>query len=218
MYDASATKISSDGDIQERIPDVLTDTLSCAYLKGSCSLQELEKEVMTTESCITEDIESIDMVCNLAISEESLTMIKRATEMDNDLEKLKTVIRQGWPEMKDQLTATLADYFTFRDELSIQNGLIFKEERLVIPYGVGLYMKARIHASHIGVQGCLRRARDSVYWPGMTKDLTEYISKCPTCNAYPQSRQKEPLIRHAIPERPWKRLAATFLSAMELIF
>ncbi|CAB3982830.1 Transposon Ty3-I Gag-Pol poly [Paramuricea clavata] len=110
------------------------------------------------------------MVCNLPISEESLTMIKQATEVDNDLEKLKT------------------------------------GERLVIPYGVRSHIKARIHASHIGVQGCLRSARDSVYWPGMTKQLTEYILRCPTCNAYPQGQQKEPLISHAIPERPWEKL------------
>ena len=87
--------------------------------------------------------------------------------------------------MKDQVPPSLTEYFNFRDELSIQNGLIFKGEQLVIPYGVRLHMKARIHASHIGVQGCPRRARDSVYWPGMTKQLTEYILRRPTCNACP---------------------------------
>ena len=102
------------------------------------------------------------MVSNLAISEESLTVIKQAMEVDNDLEKLKTIIREGWPETKGQVTPSLAEYFTFRDELSIQNGLIFKGERLVIPFGARSHLKARIHASHIGVQGCLRRARDSV--------------------------------------------------------
>ena len=69
-------------------------------------------------------------------------------------------------------------------------------------------MKARIHASHIGVQGCLRRARDSVYWPGMTKELTEYILRCPTCNAYPYNQPKEPLISHEIPERPWEKVGS----------
>ena len=61
---------------------------------------------------------------------------------------------------------------------------------------------------HIGVQGCLRRARDGVYWPGMTKELTEYILKSPTCNAYRQSQQKEPVITHAIPERPWEKVGS----------
>ena len=186
----------------------LADTLSRAYLEGSCSPQKSDEEVFSTGSSIAEDLESIDMVCNLAISEESLTMIKQATEVDNDLEKLKTVIRQGWPETKDHVPPGVAEYFNFRDELSIQNGLIFKGERLVIPHGVRSHMKARIHASHIGVQGCLRRARDSVYWPGMTKELTEYILRCPTCNAYPQDQQKEPLISHVIPERPWEKVGS----------
>ena len=66
-------------------------------------------------------------------------MIKQATELDNDLEKLKTVIRQGWPETKDQVAPSLSEYLNFYDELSIQNGLIFKGD-------VRLHMKARIQS------------------------------------------------------------------------
>ena len=115
-------------------------------MEGGCSPQKFDEELLSTGSSISEDLESIYMVCNLAISEESLTMIKQATELDNDLEKLKTVIRQGWPETKDQIAPSLAEYLNFYDELSIQNGLIFKGERLVIPYGVRLHMKARIQS------------------------------------------------------------------------
>ena len=124
----------------------LVDTLSRVYLEEGCSPQKFDEEVLSTGNSIGEDLESIYMVCNLAISEESLTMIKQAKEVDNDLEKLKTVIRQGWPETKDQVPPSLAEYFKFRDELSIQNGLILKGERLVIPYGVRLHMKARIQS------------------------------------------------------------------------
>ena len=65
---------------------------------------------------------------------------------------------------------------------------------------------ARLHASHIGIQGCLRRARETVYWPGMNKEITEYISKCEICCAYPQDQAKEPLISHEIPTRPWEKI------------
>jgi hypothetical protein len=57
-------------------------------------------------------------------------------------------------------------YFDVRDELTVQNGLIFKGERVVIPTSLRLDMIKRIHYSHIGVEGCLRRARESLYWPG----------------------------------------------------
>ena len=36
----------------------------------------------------------------------------------------------------------------------------------------------RLHESHIGIEGTLRRARDIVYWPGITAQLKDYLSKC----------------------------------------
>ena len=59
----------------------LADNLSRAYLEGGRSPQKFDEEVLSAGSSIGEDLESIDMVCNLAISEESLTMIKQAAEV-----------------------------------------------------------------------------------------------------------------------------------------
>ena len=66
---------------------------------------------------------------------------------------------------------------------------------------------SKLHASHLGVQGCLGRAREAFYWPGMNKDITEYISKCSTCNTYKPDQQKEPLICHELPSRPWQSIS-----------
>ena len=41
----------------------------------------------------------------------------------------------------------------------------------------------------------------------MTKELTDYIQQCETCNAYSSEQQRQPLIPHEIPERPWQRVA-----------
>ena len=34
-------------------------------------------------------------------------------------------------------------------------------------------MLEKIHSSHIGAEGCLRRAREVVFWPGMTAEINE---------------------------------------------
>ena len=60
--------------------------------------------------------------------------------------------------------------------------------------------------SHIGIQGCLRRAREVVYWPNMKRELEEFISKCETCNTFQHAQLKEPLICHDIPQRPWEKV------------
>lgn len=54
-------------------------------------------------------------------------------------------------------------YFPFRDELTLQNGIIFKGERIVISSSLNSDMMAKTHASHIGIQGCIRRAREIIY-------------------------------------------------------
>jgi len=57
---------------------------------------------------------------------------------------LKTIIRQGWPETKDKIPESLAPCFSFRDELTIHDGLIFKGERLVTPLKARPYMQATL--------------------------------------------------------------------------
>ena len=68
-------------------------------------------------------------------------------------------------------------------------------------------MLAKIHASHIGIQGCLPRAREVVYWPQMDKDVAAYVAKCDVCNSQPAEQGKEPLICHELPTRPWEKMA-----------
>ena len=65
---------------------------------------------------------------------------------------------------------------------------------------------AVVHASHVGIEGCIRRARDSLYWPRMTTELKEYISKCDVCMTYRNSQGKEPLVQHEFVARPWSKV------------
>ena len=43
------------------------------------------------------------------------------------------MIQHGWPENKSTLPLLASPYFDMRDELSAQDGLIFKGERVVVP-------------------------------------------------------------------------------------
>ena len=40
----------------------------------------------------------------------------------------------------------------------------------------------------------------------MSNDIYEKLSKCATCTTYKRQNQKEPVIPHDIPERPWQKL------------
>ena len=144
----------------------------------------------------------------LPISERQLREIQEATQCDPTLQALKKVILDGWPDLKDNLPSKLHLYFSFRDELAVQDGIIFKGLRCIIPATLRQKIREKLHSTHIGVQGCLRRARELVYWPAMNSDITDYLSKCEVCNTFQPQQQKEPLISHEIPHRPWEKIAS----------
>ena len=171
----------------------LADTLSRAYLP-SCKQDEAE-------------FETISMMKYLPISEARLQQIQRETNMDESLQVLKAVIQRGWPEHKSALPDIISPYFNMRDEMSIQDGLIFKGESLVVPQAARGELLKRIHNPHLGVNGSLNRARECLYWPGMTGDIKNHVSTCEACREYERSQTKETLISHETPSRPWQYVA-----------
>ena len=186
---------------------ILAETLSRAYKVP----QPGEPAAEATRGETEKDVESINMTQYIPMSEETQTRMQRATEQDEDLRDLKTVIHHGWPLRKEDVPVKVREYFPFRDELTMLNGFIFKGERLVVPTSLRKEMTEKLHSSHIGIQGCLRRARGTLYWPGMNRKVEDYIAKCSTCNSYQSEQAKEPMISHQIPTRPWEKVGMDLL-------
>ena len=76
--------------------------------------------------------------------------------------------------------------------LSVQDGIIFRGERAVIPAELRKVLKEKIHSSHLGIEGCLRRACEAIYWPNMNSDMNDYISKCSVCRSTIDCQQRKP--------------------------
>ena len=104
-------------------------------------------------------------------------------------------------------------YFHIRDELATEDGIVFKWPRAVIPANLRKNVREKLHVAHSGIPSCLRRARKVVYWPGMNKDLPDYIAKCDTFNSFKNSQQKEPLLGREVPRRPWGAIASDIFTA-----
>ena len=135
----------------------LAGTLSRAYRVRIDTTQVGAEDVLSIENIrgnTERELESINMIQYLPVSEATQTAIREARDADATLRQLKTIIRQGWPASKEEVSEYVRDYFSFREELLIQNGRVSKGERLVISASMRDNMLAKIHASHIGIQGC----------------------------------------------------------------
>ena len=78
---------------------------------------------------------------------------------------------------------------------------------MVIPAALRSTIINKLHSSHFGLQGSLRRAREAF----MNESFPELMSKCDVCNNYWTEQQKEPLVCHESPTRPWESIAADLL-------
>ena len=64
---------------------------------------------------------------------ESLQQLRMATQVNDELAILKHTNIQGWPKNIKQVPPELQPYWTFREELTIEDGLILKGTRIMIP-------------------------------------------------------------------------------------
>ena len=174
----------------------LADTLSRAYLHDINACE------------FSQQLEEVDHTVLLAMTEERLQQLTHASSHDPVLRVLQETICRGWPESKSDVPDSIHAYYDFRDELTVQDLLIFKGARLVIPAAMRREMMEVAHATHIGIEGCIRRARESMLWPCMSTELKEYISKCDICMAHLASPGKEPLQQHKFTAHPWSNVGA----------
>ena len=172
----------------------IADTLSRAYMQGNDMREDVEKEV-----------ETIHMADYLPISDSRLRDIQQNTETDDTLQTLKAAILHGWPEKSCLPTANRA-YYGIRDELTVQDGIVFRGSRCVIPSPQRSEILEKLHEAHLGIEATMRRARECVFWPGMSTQIKDYISQCDICSAYQSCQTKEPIVSHQIPERIWAKV------------
>ena len=137
-----------------------------------------------------------------------LSEFREVTERDPVLQMLKETTQSGWPEVKTDAPVELHAYWSFRHEISCDDGLLFKLGRVVVPRELRSDVLKEIHKSHQGLEKSLRFARDLVFWPGMTAEVKDLISSCDTCNSFNRQQPKEPMIPHEVPLLPWSKLGA----------
>ena len=141
---------------------------------------------------------------------DSLQQLRVATQADDELAILKHTIMQGWPKNIKQVPPELQSYWTFREELTIEDGLILKGTRIVIPNKQQQAILKQLHEGHLGLNKCKLRAKETVYWPGLNNELENLVLNCALCLKYSTAKHKlEPSLAlgQEIPLYPWTKLA-----------
>ena len=174
----------------------VADTLSRAPLE----------ETRDSDQTLQEEADALVnlVVQSLPVTERRLEEIKRFQEQDEVCQLLVRYCQSGWPERK-KLTEATRVYDAVAAELSVEDGLLLRGCRIVILTSLRQDILRRLHTGHQGIVKCRERARQSVWWPGLSAQLEKMVRNCEECCKY-QSQRAEPLMPSVLPELPFQKV------------
>ena len=170
----------------------IADTLSRAYLPKDDSHED------------EEEFEVLELTC---ISKRRADQIREAIQESEEQQELMKYILSGWPSSGKNLSAKSKPYYAFRDELAIVDGIIVKQQRVVIPKSLQKEYLDELHRGHPCKHATKARALDTVYWTGINEDIEKMTARCTACNKHKPRQQKEPMMMHEIPILPCEIVA-----------
>lgn len=152
-------------------------------------------------------IETPVRIDHVMFSEQKIQQVRDATAQDDELCALRDVILQGWPGDRHDVARPLRKYWAYRDELSIEDGVLLKGSRVFIPRALTKEFLDKIHEAHQGIVKSQLLAKTCIYWHGINSDIEDAVKSCPICQEFGQSQTPESLRPHEIPTRPWQVIA-----------
>ncbi|KAB0801714.1 hypothetical protein PPYR_03900 [Photinus pyralis] len=177
----------------------VADLLSLSYLNDKPEEPNWIKDI----------VHSVSASINISDSKK-LEFIKE-TKNDPVLSEIIKYHKDGWPNKKTCFKSLAYNYYKFQNEIVVENDLIFLNNRIIVPTTLRNYILSLLHESHFGIEKTKARARQLVYWPGLSRDIENMINRCVICERYRVANVKEPMLMHDIPELPFNKLAVDIL-------
>ena len=157
--------------------NIIADAVSCVSPLKSEEAHKDDFDIMPVHHITSE----------VSATEPQLDRMRVAIQADPVLSQPKHQIFQGWPDVGRCVPERFNTFLNYRDELAVEDGLIFKGHKLVILASQKHGFLQDLHAGHLGEEMTLLRVRESVYWPGIGGDNNKIYQGCNICQAKKRS-------------------------------
>lgn len=179
--------------------NAVADALSRLPLVAAAEPEMEEEVVSLVSSCMTKD------------------QVQVATAKDSTLQLVTKYLEKGWPA-KRMLTQELMPFFQLREELSMVEGIVFREDKVVVPDSLTSDLVSFAHEAHPGIVKTKQRLRDKFWWPRMDRQVECAVRSCHVCQSADKSAKPvvAPLRPVTLPEKPWQKLAMDIVGPLNL--
>ena len=146
----------------------------------------------------------------LHATSDRLNQFYTETALDEEMALLKYIVQTGWPHEIHDIPKEIQPYWTFQEQITIEDGLLLKGTCIIVPQTLHKEMIQLLHTGHLRLEKCLNRAKQSMYWPGLCDELKDLITNCTKCLKFsvqkPTSNKQH--AGHEIPIHLWPKLAS----------
>ena len=80
-----------------------------------------------------------------------------------------------------KISHELHPYFTHHSDISYHEGLLLKDQQIIVSSALRSEMKSILHLRHLGIENCKKTAHQALFWPITIKESEDMILKYPTC-------------------------------------
>jgi transposase InsO family protein len=103
-------------------------------------------------------------------------------------------------------TRPVHPYHWVSSEIAMEKGLLMRGSRIIIPNSLQQEMLDKVHEGHQGITKGRERARESIWWPRLSRRLEEVVSQKLHEVLQAQAQRAEPMISSPLPELPWQKV------------
>ncbi|XP_018497479.1 uncharacterized protein LOC100909341, partial [Galendromus occidentalis] len=135
----------------------------------------------------------LSTIRHIAIADQRLQEYQKETNQDEETATLKKLHEMGWPSDKMHLPEGARLYWPYRDEIHVEEGIVMRSNRIIVPKAKRSEVLQQLHQGHCGEVKMKNRARNALYWPSMNKDIEQHTKHCELCQKYQKSKPKEPM-------------------------
>lgn len=150
--------------------------------------------------------ECVSMLNFVSVSDEKYAELQERTKVELGL--LQQMIQRGWPDSRREVLTPVQPYWDSRSQLAVSDGIVYKGMRIVVPPTMQKHMLELIHQSHLGMVKSKQRAREVLYWPGMSAEIEVMIRNCSKCAEIQNRLPNQPLMPTETPELPFEEVAS----------
>ena len=145
-------------------------------------------------------------------------LLKEETAKSHVCRQLIQLIGSGLPARKEDWPQGLMEYHRYKNQLLEIDGVVVCGERPLVPASLRPQVLDILHAGHAGTNTMQSRSSQSLFWPGMTREIEERRARCKECIFRAPSQAALPSQPPIAPDYPFSYICADFFAVNGLTY